>query len=217
MELWPQWHYWTAFKKNTHTLRCRFWANNYYNFLKKNMIDSNNFFFFKNQSKCGSFYLDDQHVNHAGVSDMLVFVEHLPHFVSALSCRDVQLKHRHCQNRNIKYVTTFPPYQLAFISFNLSFIILSKKKKAKSTSIHLSPISIQRASFQCVYCFCTWRRVYGSKAHFSQPWARRHEVIVVLRYLERQNISWLLLTDNLIVSHPTIQGKHVLCVNQSTR
>lgn len=43
----------------------------------------------------GRSYLNDQHVNHAGVSDMLVFVEHLPHFVSSLARCDIQLKHCH--------------------------------------------------------------------------------------------------------------------------
>lgn len=41
--------------------------------------------------KC-HIYLNDQHVDHAGVCDVLVFVKHLPHFVSALASRDVQLK-----------------------------------------------------------------------------------------------------------------------------
>lgn len=41
-------------------------------------------------------YLNNQHVDHTGVSNMFVFVEHLPHFVSALLRCDIQLKHRHC-------------------------------------------------------------------------------------------------------------------------
>lgn len=45
------------------------------------------------------FYLNDQHVDHAGVSDVLVFVEHLPHFVSSLAHCDVQLEHCHWSNR----------------------------------------------------------------------------------------------------------------------
>lgn len=40
----------------------------------------------------GRFYLNDQHVDHARVRDVLVFVEHLLHFVSSLTCCDVQLK-----------------------------------------------------------------------------------------------------------------------------
>lgn len=42
------------------------------------------------------FYLDDQHVNHAWVSDVLVFIKHLPDFVSPLTGSDVQLKNSHC-------------------------------------------------------------------------------------------------------------------------
>lgn len=45
------------------------------------------------------FYLNDQHVDHTGISDVLVFVEHLPHFVSSLAHCDVQLEHGHCSNR----------------------------------------------------------------------------------------------------------------------
>lgn len=46
-------------------------------------------------------YLNDQHVDHTGVVDVPVPVEHLPHFVSSLTYCDVQLKHSNCGETNI--------------------------------------------------------------------------------------------------------------------
>jgi len=61
------------------------------------------------RSDRGCFYLYDQHVDHTGVVDVLVLVKHLPHFVSSLTCCDVQLKQRHCRQTH-KWVTLFPPH-----------------------------------------------------------------------------------------------------------
>lgn len=47
----------------------------------------------------GCFYLNDQHVNHTWVGDMLVLVEHLPHFVPSLTRCDIQLECCHCRDR----------------------------------------------------------------------------------------------------------------------
>lgn len=44
-------------------------------------------------------YLNDEHVDHSNVSDVLVLVEQLPHFVCSLACGDVQLEQRHCRQQ----------------------------------------------------------------------------------------------------------------------
>lgn len=44
-------------------------------------------------------YLNDEHVDHSNVSDVLVLVKHLPHFVCSLAVGDVQLKQRHCRQQ----------------------------------------------------------------------------------------------------------------------
>ena len=46
--------------------------------------------------------LDDQQVDSTRVCDMLVPVEHLPHFVSSLAWSDVQLEPGHCKYRSTK-------------------------------------------------------------------------------------------------------------------
>lgn len=48
------------------------------------------------------FYLNDKHVNYTGVSDVLIFIKHLPHFVSSLARCDVQLKCRNCEERKVR-------------------------------------------------------------------------------------------------------------------
>lgn len=119
---------------------------------------------------------------------MLVFVEHLPHFVSALSCRDVQLKHRHCQNRNTKYVTTFPPYQLGN---HLSLSVYHLSSCQKEPRAHLSISHLIQYNEHLFNVFNVFVHDVGSTAAkhtLSQPWARRHEVIVV-RYLEQYKIN----------------------------
>jgi len=62
------------------------------------------------QFRC--FYLDDQHVDHTGVRDVLVFVEHLPHFLSSLARPDVQLVHHHCRRRTMQTEAPCQPRQL---------------------------------------------------------------------------------------------------------
>lgn len=71
------------------------------------------------------FYLNDQHVNHTWVSDVLVLVEHLPHFVSSLTCCDIQLECRHCRKKEIQMKTQPNVHSSNFIQeTNFSTIII---------------------------------------------------------------------------------------------
>lgn len=60
--------------------------------------------------------LNDKHVNHTGVIDVLVPVKHLPHFVCSLASCDVQLKGSHCVwNLSVPGTIQFPNSALGFI------------------------------------------------------------------------------------------------------
>lgn len=93
-------------------------------------------------------YLDDQHVNHARVGNMLVLVEHLPHFGSALSRRDVQLEHCHCEDKGVNYYRLIHNINRASELRQLLHTFGEKKKKeqAKFSPILSSVIPMHKTS-----------------------------------------------------------------------